>query len=280
VTIMMIIKTGAKPTPPPARPGLLFEKDLHRYRMNTHHNSSDYKRVTGVTTLISATLAKPALVDYQVHAVARAVRENMPEVLAMHADVATQKMHPFAFDKAVVQLSEKRRDRAAARGTAVHDAAEKVADGHEVTVPKELHKPVNHYADWLDDWDVEVLLKERPCGNRTEWYAGTFDLIARFHAGPHAGKTWLVDLKTSNQVYGETALQAVAYAMCEFYVDENKQDQDMPAIDGIGVLHLNKDGAFFHDLGDMEAAAEEFEAILLLHQSRARRESLIKKETP
>lgn len=273
----MVIRIGAKPTPPPAKPGLLFEPVKHLYRMNTFTNSPEYRRVTGVTTVIGGTLNKPALVDYKMNAVARAVRENLAEVLAMHSDVKAMKLHPFDFDKKLIAMSEVRRDRAAARGTAVHSAAEKVADGLPVTVSKELQKPVDHYDQWLFDNDIEIVLKERPCGNRTHWYAGTFDLIAKFHKGPYAGQTWLIDLKTSNQVYGETALQTIAYTNCEFYVDENQQDHPMPAVDGIGVLHLNKEGAFLHPLGDMQAASDEFAAILLLFNSRKRRDGLIRR---
>ncbi|GGJ56210.1 hypothetical protein [Glutamicibacter ardleyensis] len=273
----MVIKIGAKPTAPPAKPGLLFEAEKHLYRMNTFTNSPEYRRVSGVTTVIGSTLNKPALVDYKMNSVARAVRENLADVLAMHADVKASRLHPFDFDKKLIAMSEVRRDRAAARGTAVHAAAEKVADGQKVSVPKELQKPVDHYDKWLYDNDVEVVLKERPCGNRTHWYAGTFDLICKFHRGAYAGQTWMVDLKTSNQVYGETALQTIAYKNCEFYVDEDQIDRPMPEVEGIGVLHLTKEGAFLHPLGDMQAASDEFAAILLLFNSRKRRDGLIRR---
>ena len=95
----MMIPTGAKPCPPPAKPGIIFNAENHSYKMNTGKNSPDYAKVTGVTSVIGRTLAKPGLEDWRVKQVAAAVRLNMADVLAAHADVSAGRMHPQAFDQ-------------------------------------------------------------------------------------------------------------------------------------------------------------------------------------
>lgn len=276
----MVIRTGAKPTPPPAKPGLLFDDEKHLYRMNTHQNSSEYKRVSGVTSVIGKTLAKPKLEDYKLKAVARAVRENLAQVLSWHADL-NGSMNPeraqHIFDTKLVELSNSERNQAARRGKLIHAAVENVGQGQTAKIEKKYAKPVIQFQRWQEENDVEVLLSERPCGHRRLWYAGTFDSIVKFHSGPHAGETWLIDAKTSRGVYGETCLQTIAYAEAEFYVDENNVDQPMPRVDKIGVLHLADDNAKLHWLGDMAKASEEFRAILTLFHSTARRDNLIRR---
>lgn len=278
----MVIRTGAKPTPPPARPGLVFNEENHTYKMNVARNSPDYLRVQGVTRIITHTLAKPKLEDYKLKAVARAVRENLPTVLAWHADLNSSTQPDRAqhvFDSKLVQLSNGERDRAANRGKLIHAAAENIGQGQEAPIKKAFVKPVEHFKNWLTENDAEVLLSERPCGNRTLWYAGTFDAVVLFHSGQHAGETWLIDIKTSKGAYGETCLQAIAYADAEFYVDETNTDRPMVPVDKIGVLHLTDARAQLHWLGEMEQAREEYRAVLTLHKTASRRENLIRKQS-
>ncbi|PRA13293.1 hypothetical protein CQ010_01215 [Arthrobacter sp. MYb211] len=283
----MVIKIGAKPTPPKARPGLIFREDNHTYRMNTATNGPEYVNVNGVTTIIGKTLAKPQLDDYKLKSVARVFREDVAEVLSLHEDYLQRMGTAYSdearraigniFDTRIVELSNRERDMAGIRGTKIHAAADQVGAGKSVKVAKPIAEPVNRYREWLDENDVEVILSERPCGNRTLWYAGTFDLIVKFHAGEHAGETWLVDIKTSKGVYGETSLQAGAYSAAEFYVDEDLVDRPMLPVDKIGVLHLTNGPAKLYWLGDLSAAVHEFEAILTLHKSRKRRDDLIRR---
>lgn len=129
------------------------------------------------------------------------------------------------------------RDRRAALGTAVHDAA---ATGRAlVDVPAEVAAPLRQYLDWLDRSGAEVLLVERQVWNLTVGYAGTFDLLARFADG----SLWIVDIKTGNGVYADHCLQLAAYRHAEFVGNDGVVDEAATAllrgVTGTAVLHLS-----------------------------------------
>lgn len=150
-------------------------------------------------------------------------------------------------DPAAVQLVKHRlrkaatdeRDAAAARGTAVHDAA---ATGKALgDVAPEVAPRLRQYLDWLRQSQAEVLAAEFQCWNLSVGYAGTADLLCRFPDG----SIWVVDLKTGKGIYGEYALQLMAYLMAEFV----GEDDDINAVTtdllrqarGVAVLHLADD---------------------------------------
>lgn len=204
--------------------GLKFYPTSHRYRL-------DGAWVPGVTTLIGKGLPKPAIPYWAAKSVAEFVADNRGDVESM-------------WDKGrgpmVAYLKEtpwQKRDDAAARGTEVHDLAERVVNGESVQVPEHLADLVTGYVEWLDAFQVEPILTEQAAANRKWQYAGKFDAIVRMGNGPLAGATVLVDWKTSKGVYGETGLQTAAYARCEFY-GEDGDEHPMPAIDATAVVHI------------------------------------------
>lgn len=131
------------------------------------------------------------------------------------------------------------RDAAAALGTAVHDAA---ATGKALTdVTPEIAPRLRQYLDWLRRSGAEILASEFQCWNLAVGYAGTADLLCRFPDG----SIWVVDLKTGKGIYGEYALQLMAYLMAEFVGEDD--DVDPVTTDllrqakGVAVLHLAAD---------------------------------------
>lgn len=209
--------------------GLVFYPKSHRYKL-------DGAWVPGVTTLIGKGLPKPAIPYWAARTVAEWVADN--------PDLTEELKRLGGRGPAVAFLKEipwQKRDDAAIRGTDVHALAERLVHGEAVDVPEHLAAHVQGYVDWLDQAQPEPLHTERPIGNRTWQYAGTFDLIARM-----GGETWLLDVKTSSGVYGEMALQLAAYANAEFLLDSDGQEQPMPTIDRIGVLHVTDYGTSFY----------------------------------
>ena len=222
--------------------GLRFYESNHRYRL-------DGKAVPGVTTLISGGLPKPALPRWAAKAAAEYVAANL-EVLNALPDaesiVATVKQSPWS-----------QRDRAAVRGSEVHAIAEKLIHGEEVDVPDALAGYVDGYVRFLDAWQPTPVLTERPCANRQWWYAGTPDAIVTLPSGERL----LMDWKTSKGVYGETALQLAAYANAEFYVDENQDEQPMPEVDGLAVVHVTPTGTDVYRIADPDQAWKQFQHV-------------------
>jgi hypothetical protein len=208
----------------------------------THRYMLDGKKVTGVTTLLSGGLPKPALTYWAARSAAEYVADNL-EVLNRLPDresiIVTVKESPWS-----------QRDRAAVRGTDVHAIAEALIHGREATVPEELAGYVDGYVKYLDRWRPEPLLTERPIASRRWRYAGTFDALMRLPSG----EVMLADWKTASGVYGDNALQLAAYANAEFYLDADNNEQPLPEIDSLAVVHITPTGTDVYRVKDPKAA--------------------------
>lgn len=137
------------------------------------------------------------------------------------------------------QAATDERDAAARLGTAVHDAA---ATGKALTdVPPDVAPRLRQYLDWLEKSGAEILGSEFQVWNLTVGYAGTADLLCRFPDG----SIWVVDLKTGKGIYGEYALQLLAYLMAEFIGEDDTRDERLSGLlaqaRGVAVLHLADD---------------------------------------
>jgi len=219
---------------------LKFNEKAHRYWL-------DGKPIPGVTTLIGKGLPKPALTYWSAKCVAEYVIDKPEQVEALRA------MGRGPAVAALKNVPWQERDEAAVRGTAVHALAEEIIHGREVNVPDHLLAHVEGYVRWLDKTGVEPILTERRVASRTYWYAGTFDAVVRI-----GGETWLLDWKTSKAVYGSTSLQCAAYAGADFYVDGGGEEQPIPPVDRIGVVHVTDAGTRLHPFRDKEAAWKDW----------------------
>lgn len=236
---------------------LTYNDAAHRYRL-------DGRAVPNVTTILSGGIPKPALVGWAAKVVAEAVAD-MPSTV----DEA-RRLGRDALVSALQALPNQTRDAAAARGTEVHALAEKVVTGYPVDVPEALAGMVQGYADWLDRAGFLPLLVEHPVASRTHWYAGRFDLIGTL--GPDL---WLLDVKTSRSVYGDTACQLAAYARAEFYVSAQGHETPMPQVARMGVLHVQDGATDLYDLGDINDAFDEFLSARHIYATASRRRRLV-----
>jgi hypothetical protein len=220
-------------------------------RINTrwgHRYELDGRQVDGVTTLLKDGLPKPALVGWGIKSVAEYVADNLDAVYGM------QPMGRNAIVQALKQAPYSQRDDAARRGTEVHALAEKLIHGDEVEVPDALRGHVEAYARYLDEWQPEPVLVERPVAHRKGWYAGTLDTVVRLPDG----RVCLDDIKTTRSgVYGETALQIAAYRFAEFYVSTDGTEQPMESlgITDTRVVWVRADG---YDVINVKADEDAF----------------------
>lgn len=234
-----------------------------------HKYELDGKPVKGVTTLIGSGMPKPALPYWSARVVAEYVTNNylgLDSLIARDRDEAIKhlKMVPWT-----------ERDKAAARGTDIHEIAETIIHGGESEVAAEIVDYVNGYVKWLDEWEVTPILTEKVCANRSYWYAGTFDAILNFGDGPLAGKTYLCDWKTSSGVYGEMAMQLVAYANADFYLD-GEEEKPMPKVDGLAIVHITPNGTSVHEVTNIDLAWQSFVKVIDLANQMEIIEKLIK----
>ena len=152
------------------------------------------------------------------------------------------------------------RDRTAALGTAVHDAA---ATGKRPEEVEDAIRPrLHHYIDFLEVSGAEIVGSEFQCWSPSIGYAGTADLLLRF---PNSA-VHLVDIKTGQGIYAEHALQCMAYAMADFVGANDEVDQyltdELHGHTGLGVLHLADDGWEYVVLKREPATWDAFRGLL------------------
>lgn len=239
---------------------LQFMEKSHRYKMRTPQGVLAH--VPGVTTLIGGGIPKPALNPWYARMVAEFVDENPLEVERLRGlpPVQHQGRERSALVDALCKVPTGKRDSAAERGTQIHALAEKVVAGDEVVVPVEHDGEVTGYAEFLDTWDITPLVVEGRGANVEDFYAGTFDLIG---TSPHWEGAALIDLKTSNGVYGEVALQTAAYARFSFYLDEDGEERPMPKVERTFVAHIRPGGTDLYSLCNSPAEIDEAYRIFL-----------------
>jgi hypothetical protein len=150
------------------------------------------------------------------------------------------------------------RNAAGLRGTRVHALAHRLALGEQVDVPDELYGHVQACARFLDEWDVQPILTERPVFSREHLYAGSPDLVGDVRGG----NRWLIDWKTNrNGPYGDMAFQLAAYRYAEFYLDDDDIEQPVPEVDEAVVVWLREDG---YDVFPFEAGPAQFRTFLYI----------------
>lgn len=228
------------------------------------YKDADGRRVPGVTTILSDGLPKKALINWAGNATADYAVDNWDLLSELKPSERLKKMQGGRYES---------RDAAANRGTAVHALAEQLIKGEEVEVPDALAGHVESYVRFLDEWAPEPVLVEAVVMSHKHGYAGTLDLIADIATGmlpPHIlallGTEYdresvrcLIDLKTSRSgIFGETALQLVAYRYADVYVDADDNEQPMVAVDLTLAVHVRADGYDLYPLTAGPAQLREF----------------------
>jgi len=207
----------------------------------------DRKKVPSVTTLINAGVPKPALVGWAARIAAEYTAEHIDEIARLDKP---------AIVELVKGAADRERNAAAATGTDVHKLAERLAGGEHVDVPEGLAGLVDGYLAFVNDWQPEIVAVEAGICNRRWWYAGTFDILARFN-----DVCALVDIKTgASGVWPDACLQIAAYRHAEVMLDPEGREVPMPATQAGYALWLTGDGGY--QLLPMESGPDIFAVFL------------------
>ena len=215
-----------------------------------HSYKLDGEPIVGVTTVISNSTPKDWMKYWASRLIAAHAVDHWDDLAAL--GVAER------YDTLARAIND---NTAAKRGTQIHDLLMQLAHGHEPEVPDDLDSHVQSYLRFADEWRVQdelveaSVVSERPSCR----YAGTLDLVARLADG----QRWLLDFKTGNAIYPETALQLAAYRYAESYLAPDGSLQPMPEIDACGVVWLRADG---YDLHPFEAGPETFRTFQYAYQ--------------
>lgn len=147
------------------------------------------------------------------------------------------------------------RDRAAALGSAVHDAAaaglipgdipdvlEVTKDGRTIIVEGvTVRARLSQYIAWLQTSRIRILAREFQVFALGPGYAGSVDLLGSFPSG----RTAIVDLKTGESAHVEHVIQLAAYRGAEFVgrggVVDERGTALLRTVTDTGILHLADD---------------------------------------
>lgn len=195
-----------------------------------HGYKLDGRKIPGVTTVLGL-LDKPALREWYAKEAAKRVIDHWDEIVEM----------PPSARMDFVQRGPRERTQAAAlRGTEIHALGAQLAAGEEVEVPPEHRGPVEAYARWMDEWDVEPLASEAPVAftQPGSEYGGTADLWAR--VGVRDGIHALIDIKTGSGIFHETPVQLAAYGYANLSSWNGEEVEVLPP-DAFYVAHVLPD---------------------------------------
>lgn len=260
---------------------LTFNPKNHRYTCDTPQGVQ--ATISGVTTLLGGGIPKPALPHWSARVVAEYVDANPQEVERLRGlpEVPYKGHMRSALVDELIKVPNRERDLAANRGTDIHSIAEKLNTLGVAELDGEHTSEIDGYLEFLDTWGIETVLAERMGVNRTEWYAGTFDLIA---TSPHWEGNALIDLKTSNGVYGEVALQAAAYSRFEVYLNDAGEEVPMPPISRTFVAHIRPGVTDLYSLcespEEIEESFQQFRCAAYITKTTKRRNGYIKDPLP
>ena len=143
--------------------------------------------------------------------------------------------------KEVGNKADEIRDAAGKRGSSVHQLTEDYDQGIECTLLDEYGKPkytleewamFERYVEFSVNHKPEHLLVEQTFINSSLGFAGTIDRVCTID-----GKTYVLDIKTSNGIYNSYWLQLAAYK--ELYHAAIDHTDAMPRVDGVAILWLN-----------------------------------------
>jgi hypothetical protein len=153
------------------------------------------------------------------------------------------------------------------RGTLLHDAARQLVNGDPLTPvdaagtrwPEDVIRSAEWLARFMDEWDVDPVLSERPVFHAEHRWAGTIDLVARIVGG----RVLLFDYKTGRTgIYPKDAMQLAVYRHAthvQVETPDGLTDIPMPEVDGAACVWVRPDG---YDVQPVRSDAGLYEVFL------------------
>lgn len=200
--------------------------------------------------------------------------------------IETALADPTLSTQEIIAATYKERDEAGDKGLDIHEIIQALSKGEPVDekIISEIPQ-IQGYRKFCETVPHRVLESELVVYSEKHSYAGTLDCLIQVcsnavvekedveraqkagyeiikGAGPFTlmrkyGKTWMIDFKSGNGIYGEHHLQLSAY---KFALQEMKPKMK---IDGLAIVHLQKDGNFaFLEARD---CFDVFEAVLKIY---------------
>jgi hypothetical protein len=178
-----------------------------------------------------------------------------------------------AAQKWLSQIPDYQKDASADLGTRVHALAEASAKGEPVDkADADVLGHLENYLRWQRDARPQYLGVEYMVYSEQHGYGGTADMAVVLD-----GVSWLIDIKTGKNIYGETALQLSALAHGDWIGRPgDPKKYRLPEVTKYGVLHVTGAMAELvpYDVGEAEWRA--FVALREAWQWRTDRAPIVK----
>lgn len=221
-------------------PKLSMQTDRGRYYRNRNHGD---RKFISVTTALKV-LDKPALVGWA----ARTVAEEFMNALPTAVKASRSKQTREQFIRDIKGSPYAKRDKAANRGTDVHEAAEAHILGKPHTVDPDIQPFVDQLLDAIETLGLTFEASEATVANPEIGYAGTGDIWAQMSKHDDTGLLWNIDIKTGDDskplaaAYPEYAFQLAALRNCpELWLPDHTVIE-APKVDRAAVLNLRPSG--------------------------------------
>ena len=206
-------------------------------------------KVPSVTTILSAALAKPALVPWAAKIVA--------EYAVANKDTWQNLDNQAAID--LIKNSHRRISGEAMQlGSSVHTIIEDLLRNKPVDfIPPQTEHMVRKAAELIQEFRPKPSHIEVTVWSHKHNYAGSLDAVVEI-----AGKTYLFDWKTSSGVFPDYALQCAAYANADEIIRPDGEIEPLPVINGFIIAHLPKDPKERWSLVPMHITDKDFDGFL------------------
>ena len=190
-------------------------------------------KVPSVTSIVGC-LPKRALQFWRGKMVAECAVEDFGVV----ADFVS-KGNPSAAIDHLKRAPDRSSGKAAQTGTDVHNLCERINRGEDIgRVHPDLQGFIDHFRQFIVDFEPGFLEIEATCWSDTHAYAGTLDFIAMID-----DEAVICDIKTGKSgAWPDVALQLSAYANADFIIDAAGERRPLPQIDAAAVLTVRPDG--------------------------------------
>lgn len=235
-------------TPPP-----IGEDRIPQPSQGWYRDPTTDAKLRRVTTILSLGTSKEGLIYWSANFTAQTAIDNLPHLVASSRTPFEREGAYEWLKKAHIRRKEERGD----VGTAAH----KLVESHVLGVPipaallddPEMAPYLEHFLQFVADWEVEFEASEMVVGNIADGYAGTLDYLFRSRLiaarlGVPADTLFIGDTKTGGEldkkgVYAEAALQMAAYRKAEVCWLRDGTKLPMPQIHSVGIaLHLRPEG--------------------------------------
>jgi hypothetical protein len=138
---------------------------------------------------------------------------------------------------------------AARKGDIVHDLAENFLSGNP---DSNASRHMKQFKDFLEVSGYSPLYTEVTIVNRAVGYAGTADFVG---ISPR-GDVVLIDYKTGRRIWSVHAIQVEALSRGETILYPTGEEEPLPPVKEVGVLHLRPLSWWYHGIPESDPASE------------------------